>query len=176
MAHTAALINPPSAFCMGQHYSAWQRAYTFEFEKFILKLGSCRYSLTHAIYIHVYASLVVLSCTLLYPALGQIEETPFSLCVVVPKDSYDCHYSSNSFTSPISAHYHRLDILAAETDLCQQAAQYATTGMEHVKCTYIHVYTCTCTCICINTYMYVYVYCRCIVIEYICMHIRIYMF
>ena len=158
MAHTAALINPPSAFCMGQHYSAWRRAYINEFEKskaLILKLGSCRYSLTHAIYIHVYASLVVLSCTLLYPALGQIEGTPFSLCVVVPKDLYDCHYSSNSFTSPISAHYHRLDILAAETDLCQQSAQYATTGMEHVKMyvyTYVHVHVYALIHTCMYTY------------------------
>ena len=59
---------------------------------------------------------------------SQIKDTPFSLCVVVPKDAYDCHYSKGSFSAPINAHYHMLDLLADKSGLCRQVSQYATPG------------------------------------------------
>jgi hypothetical protein len=55
-----------------------------------------------------------------------IKDTPFSVCIVVPKDAYDCEYSKGSFVPPVNARYHHmLDGLAGD-GLCRQVAQYAT--------------------------------------------------
>ena len=59
----------------------------------------------------------------------QIMDTPFSLCVVVPKYSYECEHREGFYTPPIKAHYHMLDVLADKADLCRQVVQYATPSM-----------------------------------------------
>ena len=83
--------------------------------KRLLAQLSYTYSLSH----HAY--------TLCAPYCSpQIQDTPFSLCVVIPKGAYDCEYAEDMFTPPIKAHYHTLDILADKSDLCRQVAQYAT--------------------------------------------------
>ena len=64
----------------------------------------------------------------LFPRTWQIENTPFSLCVVVPKDAYDCQYSEGTFVAPIKAHYHMLDLMSDSSVLCRHVSQYATPG------------------------------------------------
>lgn len=63
---------------------------------------------------------------------NQIAGTPYSLCVVVPKDSFDCNYATGLFEPPINAHYHMLDVLVDRAGLCRQVAQYATPSMEKI--------------------------------------------
>jgi hypothetical protein len=55
-----------------------------------------------------------------------IKNTPFSVCVVVPMDAYDCHYFKDTFKAPINAQYHMLDMLLDNSGLCRHVSQYAT--------------------------------------------------
>ena len=61
---------------------------------------------------------------------SQIKGTPFSLCVVIPQRSRLQQLRMGSFPTPVDDHYHRLDVLAEEDELCQHISQTATKGQH----------------------------------------------
>ena len=61
---------------------------------------------------------------------SQINGTPFSLCVVIPQRSRLQQLRMGSFPTPVNANYHRLDVLAAEDQLCQHISQTTTKGQH----------------------------------------------
>ena len=61
---------------------------------------------------------------------SQINGTPFSLCVVIPQRSRLQQLRMGSFPTPVNANYHRLDVLAAEDQLCQHISQTTTEGQH----------------------------------------------